>query len=237
MLSSLQAMGRCRDDLTAITKYVMWNLNERGGGALSRALPDHTDLVSVYQVALETNSEEETNAKDKNKKDRRSKNDSNDNAKGTTGQLTEAGSMGKLVDRRGVDRDYHNLLQLMEEAMSSRTSNNNRTNMVVGGLVQHIVSGWTLQFCQSVTTKFNCYFMLPFVDDFHRFARQELQKTYDGETDSLAEVFDMTAAREALQKHRDHLIKECLENKKLQSKFQSCAEMMAKGGGVSKVER
>jgi hypothetical protein len=215
-------MSRCHDDLTAITKYVTWSLNERGGSAVSRALPDRTDLVSVYQVTLEatTNGNEDKANNAKHKKEE---------TKSSFGPLVEKNMNAPqlITEHRNVDRDYQNLLQLMEEAMMSR--NNNRTNMVVGGLVQHIVTGWTSQFCQSVVTKFNCYFMLPFVDEFHRFARYELQKAYDGETDCISDVFDMTSARESLQKHRDHLVKECLENKKLQEKFQLCAAMMTKG--------
>merc|ERR1719263_2403797 len=48
------AISKCRDDLTAITKYVTWNLNERSSGALSRALPDQTNMIAVYQVALDS---------------------------------------------------------------------------------------------------------------------------------------------------------------------------------------
>ena len=46
-------MVRCRDDLTSMTRFVTWDLQERGGGALRRALPDQQDIVSVYQVAVE----------------------------------------------------------------------------------------------------------------------------------------------------------------------------------------
>ena len=83
-----------------------------------------------------------------------------------------------------IERDYKNLVQLMEEAMMQRDSE--RTNVVVSGLVQHIVSSWREQFCKSVITKWNCYFMLPFVDEFHRFIRKELQVLYDGEGENLS---------------------------------------------------
>jgi hypothetical protein len=110
----------------------------------------------------------------------------------------------------------------MEEATCSRDAN--RTNMLVGGLVQYIVAQWRETFCRTVTTKVNCYFMLPFVDEFHRFLRRELQKLYDGE--DLGDVFDLTAARRALQQQRQDLINECAANKRLQEKFEFCAHMM-----------
>jgi len=123
-----------------------------------------------------------------------------------------------------IDRDYTNLLQLMEEAACSR--NAGRTNMVVGGLVQHIVSQWRETFARSVTTKFNCYFLLPFVDDFHKYLRLELQKVYDGEGETLNDVFDLIAARKSLQQRRNDLIAECNANTQLQERFEMVSRMM-----------
>jgi hypothetical protein len=220
-------MTKCRDDITAITRYVTWNLDDRGGSALSRALPDKTDMVAVYQVALKSsNNNEDTNVDT----------DKYETAKGgktrmglsrnqpSAGAVTEQKPLAPMPAKGGPDRDYQNLMQLMEEAVMSRDAN--RTNLVVGGLVQHIVSHWRIQFCQSVTTKFNCYFMLPFVEEFHRYIRRELQKVYDGEADGLADVFDLTSARQSLEILRDELTGECMANKKLQEKFQFCARMM-----------
>lgn len=201
---------KCRDDLTAITRYVTWNLDERGSGAMSRALPDKTDMVAVYQVALKSSTEEEKNEGKDGKNHRREK--------------AESQALTPVEDKTRVDKDYQNLMQLMQEAMMSRDAN--RTNLVVGGLVQHIVSHWREQFCQCVTTKFNCFFMLPFVDDFHRFIRRELQNIYNGDGNELADVFDLSAARRSLQHLRDELTEECAANKRLQDKFQFCARMM-----------
>ena len=212
------AMSKCRDDLTAITRYVSWNLDERSSGALSRALPDQTDIVAVYKVAIRSS---EASSKRSSSKSESSKSKADKSSEA----LTPAEPLSPMVNSGSdVDRDYQNLLQLMEEAVMMRDAN--RTNMVVGGLVQHIVSHWRHQFCRSVTSKFNCYFMLPFVDEFHRFMRRELQKIYEGEGDNLTEVFDLTAARRSLQLHREELMSECMANKRLQEKFQVCARMM-----------
>jgi hypothetical protein len=192
--------------LISITRYVTWNLDERSSGALRRSLPDKTDLVAVYQVAVQASKKGEGNKE--------------------TGSLTRSQqqALAPIPDeRRSEDRDYFNLLQLMEEAVCSRDAN--RTNLVVGGLVQHIVSQWREQFCRTVTTKFNCYFMLPFVDDFHKFMRKELQKVYEGEGD-LYDVFDLNSARYALEQNRQELINECGANKRLQEKFDAVARMM-----------
>lgn len=202
----------CHDDLASITRYVTWNLDERGSGALSRSLPDQTDLVAVYKVAIKASKK---GTKDEGK-----------DSGGKSGALTQSSDSVSPVSRevRNRERDYTNLLQLMEEAACSRDSN--RTNMVISGLVQHIVAQWRASFCRTVTMKFNCYFMLPFVDEFHRYLRNELQKVYNGEDSS--DVFDLTSARRSLQQQRQALQKECEANKQLQEKFDVCQRMMHK---------
>jgi GTPase SAR1 family protein len=213
------AMVRCRDDMVAITKYVSWNLDERTSGALTRALPDQTDMVAVYQVALKKKHEADGKTGEEVRDDA-------DSSKEKSGALAEQRPLSPIPGDRTkrIDRDYHNLVQIIEEAFLSRDAS--RTNIVVGGLVQHIVASWREQFCKTVIMKFNCYFMLPFVDEFHRFMRDELQKLYEGEGDGLTDVFDMTSARRALVKHRDQLKGECEANKALQEKFRKCAKML-----------
>jgi len=68
--------------------------------------------------------------------------------------------------------------------------------------------------------------MLPFVDDFHMYLRRELHKISEGEGSELSEIFDLTAARRALQKQVDELKSECAANRKLQDKFHMVAKMM-----------
>jgi GTPase SAR1 family protein len=210
-------MMRCEDDLTALTRFVTWDLHERSGGALQRSLPDQTDIVAIYQVAVKA--AEKGNARKDNEDSKGISDDLKSLSKSSSSSLTP------IVDEEAAaERDYLNLLQLMEEAACSRDAN--RTNMVVGGLVQHIVAQWRETFARSVTTKFNCYFLLPFVDEFHKYLRQELRKVYEGEADNLTDVFDLTAARRALLLRREDLISECTANKRLQEKFDMVSKMM-----------
>jgi hypothetical protein len=209
-------MARCHDDLTALTRFVTWDLNERSSGALKRSLPDQTDIVAVYKVAV----------KAANEKGKGKKGDDNTLMKG---QLNDSSSSSSTLmpinnDDTNSERDYHNLLQLMEEAACSRDSN--RTNMVVGGLVQHIVSQWRETFSRSVSTKFNCYFLLPFVDEFHKYLREELQRVYEGGGEAVGDVFDLTVARRGLQQKRADLMTECEANTELQQRFDSVSKMM-----------
>jgi hypothetical protein len=204
-------MTRCRDDLTALTRFVSWDLGASrgsgGGGALRRSLPDQTDIVTVYQVALKSASE-----KGKSPKSKKAEN-----------MITERKSSTSVVstDDSQIERDYNNLVQIVEEALCSRDSN--RTNLVVGGLVQHIITQWRESFCREVITKFNCFFLMPYVDDFQVFFRQELQKMYESD---LADVFNLSNARRQLQQQREQLLSECEANKRLQDKFDQVSRMM-----------
>ena len=214
-------MIRCRDDLSSMTRFVTWDLQERGGGALRRALPDQQDIVSVYQVAVEQSKKSQPKQVEEGK--------SKGKSSGVVTKRGDQDSSGALSPIEGVEdnreRDYANLVQLMEEALCTRDSS--RTNLVVGGLVQHIVQQWREAFCKSAITKFNCYFMLPFVDDFHRYLRAELHRVSEGEEGGeLSEIFDLGSARRGLQQQVDALRNECSANKKLQEKFHMVAKMM-----------
>jgi hypothetical protein len=216
---------QCRDDVNAITKYVTWNLDQRGVGAIARSLPDQTNLFSVYKVAVKHKAiqdKEEPNNSNKKNRDRRKNSENGVLTPIPNNQQTAAMSPQEL---HALDRDYNNLIQIIEEATMTRQQAN-RTSLVIGGLVQHIVTHWREQFCRTVITKFNCYFMLPFVENFHRYLRTELHKLYSGTGDGLSDVFDLTAARRALELHRDELQSECMANKQLQDKFQMCSRMM-----------
>ena len=64
--------------------------------------------------------------------------------------------------------------------------------------------------------KFNCFFLMPFLDDFPAYLRNELDTLYDG---GVNELFDITEARQALQNTRMELVAECEANSKLQRRF------------------
>jgi len=211
---------RCHDDLQALTKFVTWDIHERSAGALQRSLPDQTDIVEIYQVAVKAAEKE----KDSKQQPIDEEYEETETKKITKTITKPKPSKGELKASNHVDRDYKNLLQLMEEAACSR--NNGRTDMLIGGLVQHIVTGWRETFTRSVTTKFNCFFLLPFVDDFHKYLRRELQSVYDGNSEALGDVFDLRSARRSLHQKRNDLQKEINANLKLQDKFDQVSGQM-----------
>lgn len=48
---------------------------------------------------------------------------------------------------------------------------------------------------QAVELKFNCFFLMPLIDDFPTCLREELEAAYE---EDLDEVFDVSAVRSAL---------------------------------------
>jgi len=118
-------------------------------------------------------------------------------------------------------RDTQNLIQLLQEAACSRDAK--RTTTVIGGLVQHIVGQWRDVFATTVKTKTNCFFLMPFQEDFPRYLRKELQKAYDGDMSSL---FDIEQTRKDLIRQRDNLINECEDTKKSIKKFEEVSHEM-----------
>ncbi len=113
-----------------------------------------------------------------------------------------------------TQRDCYNLMQLMEEASSSRDAK--RTHAVIAALVRHIMASWRTHFARTVAMKFNCFFMMPFSDSFPSYLRQELDKVYQGD---VGELFDIAEARAALYKRRECLIAECKACHSIQEKF------------------
>uniref|UniRef100_A0A7S1BLX2 Dynamin-type G domain-containing protein n=1 Tax=Corethron hystrix TaxID=216773 RepID=A0A7S1BLX2_9STRA len=230
---SLTVMDKCHDDLVALTRFVTWDIQERSGGALQRSLPEQTDIFSVYKVAVAASSLSDTSDGTAGNKNSRPSSLRSSSSRGGAGALAVRPEDTHSSQRAGPisrarDRDYSDLLQLMEEIAGGRDAN--RTALVVGGLVQHIVVGWRESFGKSVSTKFNCFFLLPFVDDFQAYLREELRRAH--ETNTIGDLFDVGEARRRLQVRRDDLLNECAANRKLQKKFESVLRMVTQGGGT-----
>jgi hypothetical protein len=131
------------------------------------------------------------------------------------------------------------LLQLTEEMLAGRDAN--RTSTVISALVQFIVKSWQDHFARTVAMKFNCFFLLPFIDEFPQYLRDELDKIYEssaqkevagarlsgssgtGGKDSdppsgFSILFDVGEARAVLVSRRSELAAEFEANSKLQDR-------------------
>ncbi|KAJ1409064.1 hypothetical protein B484DRAFT_336753, partial [Ochromonadaceae sp. CCMP2298] len=174
---------RCRDDLIGMTRFVTWDVEDKGGAStLYRLLPTPQKMVEIYSIALS---------------------------------------------------DYFRVMQLTEEMISGTSAS--RTSALVTSLVEFITASWRNHFARSTSMKFNCFFLMPFMDDFPAYLRNELDAMYDS---GVAELFDIAETRRALQARRAELLAECTANSRLQSRFDSIAAQLhtsheaASDGGV-----
>ena len=208
---------RCRDDLKALTRFVTWDLHERSAGALQRSLPQ-SHLIQVYSMQTVAATAPPSRRTEKGHKAAQQQQQQHHSlglgsGKGGLDHWEEATALSPSGSD-GFNQDNRDLLQLMEEAACVR--NSNRTNAVVSALVQHIIRSWREHFARSVAMKFNCFFLMPFIDEFPFYLRQELDRVYEGD---MANLFDISELKSALKRKRDDLIAECKANERLQGKF------------------
>ncbi len=89
---------------------------------------------------------------------------------------------------------------------------------VVGSLVRRIAAAWREHFARTVAVKFNCFFLMPFVDDFPLYLREHLDDEVNS-SEGCPDLFDVARARAALEKRRDDLANELAANAKLCDTF------------------
>ena len=230
-------LSKCKDDLKGMTRFVTWDTDGRGGSAaLYKSLPTPKRMVEIYSVAVETKTPTKPAKSEAQKRKENtdkatphmsfdekvigewgSASNSNNNMKSSNTEFSS--SETALTNRQWKEdetqvSEYFELMQLMEEMLAGRQGG--RTTTVVVTLVQYIISSWRNHFARTVAMKFNCFFLMPFLDDFPAFLRDEIDQIYEG---GMGELFDITEARLALQNRKTELIAECDANSKLQRRF------------------
>ena len=224
---------KCRDDLHGMTRFVTWDVEGKSSSsALHRSLPTPKRMVEIYSVAVESRTQKsmDKSKKGNNKRDRIM--DEWEAAGGSTADVSDETTLAaqdralakQWSEETAELSDYHDLLQLTEEMLAGRSAD--RTNTVVTALVQYIIRSWRDHFARTVAMKFNCFFLMPFLDDFPAYLRQELDEVYEGE---VGELFDIAEARTVLQERRQDLIAECEANSKLQRRFDKINAQLTSG--------
>ena len=89
---------------------------------------------------------------------------------------------------------------------------------VVDLLVRQIYAGIRGYVVQSVELKFNCFFLMPLMNEFAGFLRQEMEAQFE---DSLDSVFDVRSVRVALEERQRKLESELEQMERIQEKFAS----------------
>lgn len=118
-----------------------------------------------------------------------------------------------------------------EDLLGSRVGSN---GLVVKALIRFILRSWQEQFAKSVVTKFNCFFLLPFIDTFPSYLRKEIDRIQKERERSHVNSLEIEERRMELQNTRASLIAECKANLNLQSEFE--AILSARFGGNSPID-
>ena len=236
-------LSKCRDDLQGMTRFVTWDVDGKGGSsALYKSLPTPKKMVEIYSVAIENNDGSGAGLSSNGKKDKKASiadkvtDEWASASGGSPVSVSDAiGSKGEIVassfgnQDEGQVSDYFDLLQLTEEMLAGR--NVGRTNTVVTALVQYIIRSWRDHYARTVAMKFNCFFLMPFLDEFPSYLRNELDEMYAADASDVADMFDIQEARNALQQRRSELEAECNANSKLQRRFDMINAQLRQGNG------
>ena len=258
-----ECLARCEDDLRGMTRFVTWDLHERGSLAVQDSLPSK-EMVNIYALTMKKKKRasggrrweeggEGEEAAGGGPPPRRGRGrqaaaevdpileqweaaneaagaefgyDASAAGRGAaSGALVAAGAASSAQD--GLD-----VLHLMEQVACMRDGD--RTTKVVSALVQHIVRAWRMSFAQNVAMKFNCFFLLPFLEEFPFFLRTELDRLYGSD---LAHLFDVSEARAVLEHRLVELEAEAAANRKLQAKFEAVNQQLGPSGRAYRAEK
>jgi hypothetical protein len=256
-----ECLSKCRDDLKGMTRFVTWDTTgssasgaSSGASAVYSALPTPNKMVEIYSVAVEerkTQKQQQQQSNRKSSSSRKSSGGKQSVAERVVEEWNESVDTSKDVERSDLSLsqqqmiiakakadasevemgDYHNLMQLTEEMLSGRDAG--RTNSVVSALVQYVIRSWRDHFARTVSMKFNCFYLMPFLDDFPEYLRQEVDAMH--ESGDIGELFDIYEARQALQHKKDDLMSEISANRKLQDRFDEINQQLHGPGGSAEM--
>ena len=108
------------------------------------------------------------------------------------------------------------LLELLESSIFTRRLTP-ITEEMVSSLVACVYGGIREYLTQAIELKFNCFFLMPFVDEFPAILRTEIEGAYDQQ---LEDVFDVAAVKKQLTVQKNRLESEVASVQRLRSKFE-----------------
>jgi len=180
---------RCMEDLRSVTRYVTWSLHARNRGSLRSML---SNVATSHELQPEHSGR----------------------AAGGGGKVFRggSGSSSPAAQEGGADQ----LLRLLEATVFTRELTPITEDMV-SSLVACVFGGIREHLTQTIELKFNCFFLMPFVDEFPAQLRMDIESAYD---DHLEEVFDVASVKKQLLAQEARLESEVESVKNLRTKFE-----------------
>lgn len=138
------------------------------------------------------------------------------------------GPLASVPQNSGGVSNSKDVLALMDNTLWNRQMKDVTVD-VVDLLVRQIYTGIRGYVVQSVELKFNCFFLMPLMNEFAGFLRQEMETQFE---DNLDCVFDVRSLRAALEERQQKLEHELEQMEHIQEKFASIhnqLELQAQG--------
>ena len=186
-------IAKCLDDLKSVTRYVTWSLHNKDKAGLKTVFAN----LSLSDGASNGGSSGGSGATPKDKR-------------GDGGR--DSGDSG-ASDPKASPQEQ--LVDLLEGTLWTRRLGSISED-VVAALVCRIFEGIRNYYVQSMELKFNCFFLMPIIDEFPGVLREELERAYAEELDA---VFNVAQVRTHLEHRQSHLDAELEQVKRLQAKF------------------
>jgi hypothetical protein len=194
-----ECIQKCLDDLKSTTRYVTWSLHNKNRAGLRSVFQQ---VSSSADKAAGSGGVPGSAAKEKEGRN------SSSSQKQARDQQKEATSSAEVSPQE-------QLVDLLEGTLWTRRLGSISED-VVAALVCRIFEGIRDYYVQSMELKFNCFFMMPLIDDFPAVLREELERCYAEDLDG---VFDVASVRKHLEQRQYHLDSELEQVKRLQTKF------------------
>ena len=137
-------------------------------------------------------------------------------AVGAGGAKKEKAAAGGGGSPAGGQSKQDQLLELLESSIFTRRLTP-ITEEMVSSLVACVYGGIREYLTQAIELKFNCFFLMPFVDEFPAILRTEIEGAYDQQ---LEDVFDVAAVKKQLTVQKNRLESEVASVQRLRSKFE-----------------
>lgn len=193
------------EDLRSTTEFVSWSLHSGNSAALRTVLGT---AASTSNGASSDGSHSASSSSDS----------SPNNGSNTNGKQTKAQQQQQLAQRHAEEQHSRTkLIDLVENTLWSRALAG-VTHDVVSALVEQVFNGIRDHFVQAAELKFNCFFLMPLINEFPARLRSEMEQAFAQDTDG---VFDVASARSALEKQTERLQREMSQMERIQEKFQT----------------
>ena len=111
--------------------------------------------------------------------------------------------------------DTENLVELLEATLWNRQMSTTSED-IVAALVRQIFEGIRDFFVTSTELKFNCFFLLPIIEEFSLHLRVQVEKAYEEDIDA---VFNVSAVRANLESRKHEVGAELIRVERLKEKF------------------